>query len=316
MQWWAKCRLRRRLLDDPVEWVGDPWLGLEDAADGRNRKSLLPHFEHALPPAKAGALDFGHANVVWLVTLVVAHELAWLARTNVSGADWRLVPWAVVPGLTLIAIARLTARDSWPFGARASAYLHGGAVPVAAIALLWTLYANVQSAGDFAPGPFVPLANPLDVAQVLVFVGTTMWLQRMRRADRDKQPAMPAGALGVAAAALLLVWVTCSTLRTVHHAADVPWSLAALWASRVVQAALSLVWSLAALAAMVIAHRRGYRVAWLAGAALLGIVVAKLFAVDLSQVGGVERIVSFIGVGALLLVVGYLAPVPPRQQPR
>jgi uncharacterized membrane protein len=66
---------------------------------------------------------------------------------------------------------------------------------------------------------------------------------------------------------------------------------------------------------MVVAHRRRYRGAWVAGAALLAIVVAKLFFVDLSQVGGVERIVSFIGVGVLLLVVGYLAPVPPRHEP-
>jgi uncharacterized membrane protein len=115
---------------------------------------------------------------------------------------------------------------------------------------------------------------------------------------------------------LLLFWVTCSTLRTLHQWADVPWSLAGLWASRTVQAALSLVWSLFALAAMVIANRRRYRVAWVAGAALLAVVVAKLFFVDLSQVGGVERIVSFMGVGVLLLIVGYMAPVPPRQEAR
>jgi uncharacterized membrane protein len=63
---------------------------------------------------------------------------------------------------------------------------------------------------------------------------------------------------------------------------------------------------------MVLGNRRGYRRAWVAGAVLLGVVVAKLFAVDLAQVGGVGRIVSFIGVGVLLLVIGYLAPVPPR----
>jgi len=49
------------------------------------------------------------------------------------------------------------------------------------------------------------------------------------------------------------------------------------------------------------------------GAALLALVVAKLFLVDLAQVGTVERIVSFIGVGLLLLLIGYLAPVPPRR---
>jgi uncharacterized membrane protein len=63
---------------------------------------------------------------------------------------------------------------------------------------------------------------------------------------------------------------------------------------------------------MVLANRRYWRVAWIAGALLLALVVVKLFLVDLSQVGGVERIVSFIGVGLLLLLIGYLAPVPPR----
>jgi uncharacterized membrane protein len=49
------------------------------------------------------------------------------------------------------------------------------------------------------------------------------------------------------------------------------------------------------------------------GGLLIGVVVAKLFFVELGNRGGLERIVSFIGVGVLLLVVGYFAPLPPRQ---
>jgi uncharacterized membrane protein len=48
----------------------------------------------------------------------------------------------------------------------------------------------------------------------------------------------------------------------------------------------------------------------------MGVVVIKLFLVDLSNVGGVERIVSFIGVGMLMLLIGYMSPVPPRTQER
>src|SRR6185312_17394402 len=47
MERWAKRRMRRRLLDDPVKWIGDPWLSLEDTADGRDRKGILLHLEHA-----------------------------------------------------------------------------------------------------------------------------------------------------------------------------------------------------------------------------------------------------------------------------
>ena len=51
---------------------------------------------------------------------------------------------------------------------------------------------------------------------------------------------------------------------------------------------------------------------WLAGAALMTIVVAKLFLVDLGNSDTLARVVSFLGVGLLFLVVGYFAPVPPR----
>jgi uncharacterized membrane protein len=41
-------------------------------------------------------------------------------------------------------------------------------------------------------------------------------------------------------------------------------------------------------------------------------VVVKLFLVDLASHGTVERIVSFVVVGLLMLVIGWFAPVPPR----
>jgi uncharacterized membrane protein len=136
----------------------------------------------------------------------------------------------------------------------------------------------------------------------------------VRSVEANRLGAVSPAALGAAASVLLLFWLTFATLRTLHHFADVPWALSAMWASRIVQATLAIVWSVAALAAMVVANRRRYRAAWVAGAALLAVVVAKLFFVDLSQVGGVERIVSFMGVGVLLLIIGYMAPVPPRRE--
>jgi len=77
---------------------------------------------------------------------------------------------------------------------------------------------------------------------------------------------------------------------------------------------LSVFWGSLAFAAMVLGARRGHRAVWMTGAGLMGLVVAKLFLVELGGRGTVERIISFIAVGALLLVVGYLAPAPPRQR--
>jgi uncharacterized membrane protein len=75
---------------------------------------------------------------------------------------------------------------------------------------------------------------------------------------------------------------------------------------------LLIFWSVFVLCAMSIAICMRVRVLWIVGAALMAVVVVKLFLVDLSNVSGVERIVSFIGVGLLMLVIGYLSPVPPR----
>lgn len=273
---------------------------------------LLRRFDRAsIAPA---VIDSLHAMLGWLVTLIVAGELAWLARANVAGSAWRLVPWGLVPALIVVAICRLTSRGGWPFGTHRRAWLVIGAIPLLVASLAWTIYANVASAGDAAPLPFVPLVNPLDLTQALVFVAIATWLARVRDVEANRLGAVSPETLGAAAAALLLFWVTFATLRTLHHFADVPWTAGAMWASRIVQATLSLVWSVFALAAMVVANRRRYRAAWVAGAALLAVVVAKLFFVDLSQVGGVERIVSFMGVGVLLLIIGYVAPVPPRKE--
>jgi uncharacterized membrane protein len=87
-------------------------------------------------------------------------------------------------------------------------------------------------------------------------------------------------------------------------------------ASTLVQTSLSIFWAILALVTMMVATRRRYRTVWIVGAALLAVVIAKLFLIDLSRTGSVERIVSFVGVGLLMLVVGYFSPLPPASETR
>ena len=67
---------------------------------------------------------------------------------------------------------------------------------------------------------------------------------------------------------------------------------------------------------MVAGARTARRAVWIIGAAFMALVVVKLFLVDLGNTGTLARIVSFIGTGALLLVVGYFAPAPPKAAPQ
>ena len=55
-----------------------------------------------------------------------------------------------------------------------------------------------------------------------------------------------------------------------------------------------------ALGAMLWANRSLQRLVWFCGAALMAVVLAKLFLVDLARIGTVPRIVSFLGVGGQL----------------
>ena len=106
---------------------------------------------------------------------------------------------------------------------------------------------------------------------------------------------------------------TGMVLRICHHWAGVAWNSTALFDTTLAQAALSVAWSVVGVALMMLGHRRTRRIVWIVGAALLGVVVAKLFLVELADRGSLYRIVSFIVVGVLLLVVGYFAPIPPRR---
>ena len=109
------------------------------------------------------------------------------------------------------------------------------------------------------------------------------------------------------------VWATTILLRSVHHFGGVPWNIDTLLSSNLVQASLSIFWSVLALILMSAAHIKSLRGVWKAGAVLISIVVVKLFLVDLSSQGTLARIAAFLGVGVLMLCIGYFAPIPPVQ---
>jgi uncharacterized membrane protein len=257
--------------------------------------------------------DALHAGAVWLLAALGAWELGWSIDRAVQGEGiWPLIAWVVFPGALLTVQTLWGQRIAWPVRARLAAYLVLGAAPLAAFLWGWVLYANFTSSGDPAPLPYVPLANPLDLAQIAALLVILLWLREVRRVQLlDLTGERAVAVLSVLGAAVFIA-ANGVLLRSLHHYAGVPFHLEALWESMLVQAALSIFWSLLALCTMSIATRTRLRVLWIVGATLMAVVVAKLFLVDLSGVSGVERIVSFIGVGLLMLVIGYLSPVPPR----
>jgi len=244
-----------------------------------------------------------HAATLWLVILIGMRETAWvLERLAPDGTAWRDL-WIAVAAAAVAFVPRLIDRVPWPFGRFAGAY-RSALVPIALLASAWVMLESLTP-GSPAPLPYVPLLNPLELMQGVALAVLLSWsrLQDTWLTDRARWTVW---------SVLAFVALNGVIARATHFYAGVPFDLDALWASARYQTAVSIVWTAASLTAMLSARWLRERAAWFAGAALLALVIGKLFLVDLSGVGTVARIISFIVVGMLTLVVGYVSPLPPR----
>ncbi|MFG0382226.1 DUF2339 domain-containing protein [Pseudomonas sp. zbq_18] len=259
----------------------------------------------------AGARSAAHVLGCWLILGVLALELRYgLMLLAEHYNAWRWLGWAVLPSAFLLAMAAPRAWP-WPVAAYPREYRVLAAAPLVLLMLGWLWLANIASDGSADPLPYLPLLNPLELGMLLVLLAIYAWL-------RSGLPQLGLAAHGeriaqIIAGASLFAVLTAAVFRAAHHWGGVPYELDVLLDSMLVQAGLSIVWTLIALPLMILGYLRGRRELWLLGAALIAVVVAKLFFVELGNRGGLERIISFIGVGVLLLVVGYFAPLPPRK---
>ena len=256
-----------------------------------------------------------HAVTLWLFAALASWELSWATAQTIGGTEsWSIIAWAVVPVAFLAILPRAVHSVRWPFQTHRQAYLVLATAGFALYLGFWSLGTNFWVSSPSAPLTYVPFVNPLDITQALVlFTLARLWVRLRSEATASQTDPRPAG---FAVALLAFFWLNAVLLRTLHLWVGIPYELKALLDSTLVESALSIFWAFLALATMLIATRTSARIVWLTGAVLLVIVVIKLFLVDLSSVGTVERIVSFVGVGLLMLVLGYFSPLPPAAEGR
>ncbi len=272
----------------------------------RAAQTLPPGAAEANPPALDARTLLPSVHAVSAVALVA--QVAWEASEWVGRHTAHYTAWtpcaAALPAIAYLwLVVRFRDPARWPLSVQQRAYAIGAGMPIAGLLTLWFFAVNVLSPGDASPLPYLPLVNPLDITLGLALWSVATWAVRFAGiAERALYRWIGAG---------LFVALNGVVLRTAHHWGDVPWRLSAQLASKPLQAALTLTWTLTALTAMVVATKRRLRPLWMLGAALLAAVVAKLFLVDLSALSGLPRVVAFLGVGMLLLVIGFLSPLPP-----
>ncbi|HEU0265723.1 MAG TPA: DUF2339 domain-containing protein, partial [Geobacterales bacterium] len=252
-----------------------------------------------------------HGLLFWLITFHLTWEVGeQMGRLTDGAPAWTAAARGGAMALVLTVVSLPAHRLLPPWRRFRSTYLTLGAWPVVVVILCWLLLAAPSLPGDPWFIPYYPLANPLDLASLALLISLVAWRLRLSEVIRPEPVATQAFTLfwGVGA----FVWLNTLLLRTIHHYAFVDYSFQALFASNLVQTSLAIFWTLLALAAMVVGRRLARRHLWLTGAVLLAVVVLKLFFVDLAHTGTIARIVSFMGVGILLLAIGFLSPMPPQ----
>lgn len=168
---------------------------------------------------------------------------------------------------------------------------------------IWSLSANFSLSGQLL-GVYLPLLNPLDLTLISILLYQSYVALKVDTNYRTiVLVACGLGAFVTVSSMLVRGFASVWGTPTWEHGA---------WSVSIVQTGLTILWTVIAMVLTFLANKKAIRLVWFAGIALLTMVVAKLVLIDMSNTSAVLRVVSFIGAGLLMLVIGYLAPLPPK----
>jgi hypothetical protein len=244
------------------------------------------------------------AAVAW-----ISHD-GWLRRANIIAAlaftPW-LLPFQIWPSALAVsfclvagALLVLSARDSTD----GAIIYDAGAALLVSVALLVTLAfvapptrLTVDERTTDLPVPFLNGAT-VALGALIALAGLGIWIHRDHLLRRPVTHWLTLLAAGLAIYAL-----SVSIVDLFQNLVDSPARDSSLKTyQRQAQVALSILWSLAGGLAFVGGIVLRAAVLRLAGLALLGLATTKVFLYDLSSLDAAYRVVSFIGLGLLLLI--------------
>ena len=246
-----------------------------------------------------------HTGFIFLLACLLSLELHWFVDETFAASGAGFIGLVTVFPLLFIyaaqkAVIPAISRLGSPLQFSIIASLLG-------LLALWSLLSNLVNDGNPAPLPYLPFVNPLDLAQIAFFIAA---LSSLRMLSSIK-PALRQQ-LFILLGALVFIWLTSVLTRSMHHYLDIRYDLSAMAADTRVQTAISILWTILGMLAMLLASKRLLRPLWIGAAGLIAVVLIKMIFVDLGASGTVERIVSFLVVGSLLVAMGYFSPIPQK----
>lgn len=247
-----------------------------------------------------------HVLTAWFIFSLFCWEAGWCQDTYHWRGTTAAMLWFAVVVVPLVALLALTKKSIWPFVQYEGDYKNLIPAPLLFMLALWFMIASSYS-GETAQ-IYLPVLNPLDMAQLAIIFMAAYFVKRNFIGLGKASVNVRYGILGL----MGFVWINTVLLRAIHHYTGVQYEPDNLWNSVIVQMALSILWAVCALVIMNISRRFQERKLWMLGAVLLGLIVLKLFTKDLTGTGTLARIVSFMVVGGLMLLIGYLSPIPAK----
>ena len=249
-----------------------------------------------------------HMLTLWFVTLVFTLELRYHTIGLEMGKSIVLISIILLPLLFSLLLLLPKQYPAWLERYR-NDYQFVGVGGLVIVLLLWTLRA-FSIVPDFTLWSYIPLLNPLDMIQILGLGVTLYWIQRNKHNFTPNSKVQMYGLL----AFITTILASVIFARSVHMFREVDYRLITLWHDVYFQTGISILWSMIAIVLMLLSKHYINRSLWVAGFGLLILVVLKLFFVELANSGTIERIISFIVVGTLLLLIGYFVPLPPNEK--
>lgn len=258
-------------------------------------------------------LDTRFDALVWFLVLIAM--LTWMLQ-QVPFNYWQhaqelqaiitILPTvlAVLGLMSLLLLPRLQALGGRLLGwLEVDRLLKHSAYILVPITFIWSLSANFSLDGQLV-GVYLPLLNPLDLTLISILLYQSYVALKVD--SNYRTIVLVICGLGA------FVTVSSMLVRGFASVWGTPTWEQGAWSVSMVQTGLTILWTVIAMVLMFLANKKAIRLVWFAGIALLTIVVAKLLLIDMSNTSAVLRVVSFIGAGLLMLVIGYLAPLPPK----
>ncbi len=248
-----------------------------------------------------------HNLTFLLATSLLTWEIGWHLLNLVPAASgWFIAYYPLIASAALWGIMQPIC---WPLTRHSAIYCGWSANCLRGGLICWSVL-ELTYAADSHPLLWLPLFNPVEFMQSIVLITLLrftflMPTSRLSAAQKTHHYRY--------VAYFIFICLNIMLLRTLHHWNALPWSQTLLTAA-ISQTCLSIFWTLTGLGLTWIATQKQRRNLWIAGASLLSLVVIKLFFFDLHLQDAIERIISFITVGMLLMLIGYFAPLPPKIQ--